>query len=91
MDVPDNETALTAISVTLQDLEEGSVTLVTLEEAFGPDSLGLIIVNGLPSEFVALRKRVLSLSSCVANLPESELGTFPISLYLARSKAIRTG
>lgn len=41
--------------------------------AFGPDSLGVIIVTGLPAEFVALRKAVLLSASDLATLPEHKL------------------
>jgi isopenicillin N synthase-like dioxygenase len=61
------------VTVSLTDLREGTIPLSTLEAAFGPDSLGIIIVTGLPPEFVTLRKRLLSLSSYLANLPENEL------------------
>ena len=64
----------TAVSVSLHELKDGSVSLETLERAFGPESLGIIIVRGLPGEFVELRRRLLSLSSYLANLPEEELG-----------------
>ena len=63
-----------AVSVSLQELEDGSVSLDTLERAFGPESLGIIIVRDLPEEFVGLRQTLLSYSSYLANLPEDELG-----------------
>ncbi|KAK5735302.1 hypothetical protein LTR17_008309 [Elasticomyces elasticus] len=63
----------TAVSVSLQQLEDGSVSLETLEQAFGPASLGVIIVGGLPEEFAALRQRLLSYSSYLGNLPQEEL------------------
>lgn len=63
-----------AVTVSLQELKDGSVSLDTLEQAFGEDSLGIIIVKDLPAEFVALRKRLLSLASYLAALPEDELG-----------------
>ena len=62
------------VSVSLKDLEDGSVPLQTLEEAFGPQSLGIIIVRDLPTGFIELRKRLLSFSSYLANLPDEELG-----------------
>lgn len=64
----------TAVSVSLQELKDGSVSLETLEQAFGPASLGIIIVSGLPEEFAGLRKRLLSYASYLANLQEEELG-----------------
>lgn len=62
-----------AVSVSLRELEDSSIPLATLEQAFGPDSLGIIIVRDLPTEFVELRKQLLSLSSYLANLPDAEL------------------
>jgi hypothetical protein len=66
----------TAVSVSLQELKDGTVSLETLEQAFGPASLGIIIVRDLPEQFAELRREVLSLSSYLANLPEEELGTW---------------
>ena len=63
-----------AVSVSLHELERGDVSLQILEEAFGPDSLGIIVVRDLPAQFVELRRKLLSLSSYLANLPEDELG-----------------
>ncbi|KAK5170327.1 uncharacterized protein LTR77_004914 [Saxophila tyrrhenica] len=62
-----------AVTVSLKDLQSNNVTLATLESAFGPDSLGIIIVTDLPPRFPALRRRVLSSSSYLANLPQHEL------------------
>ena len=64
----------TAISLSLQELKDGTVSLETLEQAFGPASLGIIIVKDLPEHFAELRHEVLSLSSYLANLPAEELG-----------------
>ena len=52
----------------------GTIPLSALEEAFGPDSLGIIVVKELPTKFVELRHKVLSFSSYLANLPKEELG-----------------
>ena len=52
----------------------GNVSFATLEEAFGPDSLGIILVKDVPSEFVELRHRLLSYSSYLGNLPTARLG-----------------
>ena len=68
-----------AISVSLKELKDGSVSLETLEQAFGPDSLGIFIVRDLPGEFAELRKTLLSLSSYLANLPEDVLGVSLLS------------
>jgi hypothetical protein len=73
--VPNDERP-TAVSVTLRELQEGTVSLETLEQAFGPASLGIIIVKDLPEKFAELRREVLSLSSYLANLPAEELGMF---------------
>ena len=51
-----------------------SISFSTLEEAFGPESLGILIVKGLPGEYVRLREMVLSSGSYLAGLPEEELG-----------------
>jgi hypothetical protein len=54
----------------------GSVAFSTLEAAFGPNSLGIIIVKNIAPEFVQLRHRLLSYSSYLGNLPEFRLGNF---------------
>lgn len=54
-------------------VQTGSVSFSTLEAAFGPESLGIIIVKDVPSEFVQLRHRLLSYSSYLGNLPEFRL------------------
>lgn len=75
-----------AVSVSLAELENGSVSLETLEEAFGPASLGIIVVSDLPERFAELRKRLLSYSSYLANLPAEELGAaYPYITTLAVS------
>ena len=51
-----------------------SVPFATLEEAFGPSSLGILIVKDLPSRFSDLRHELLSYASYLANLPKAELG-----------------
>lgn len=47
--------------------------LETLQQAFGPESLGILVVKDVPPHFVELRRRALSYSSYLGNLPESEL------------------
>lgn len=74
--IPEDNGRPTAVSVSLQELKDGTVTLETLEQAFGPASLGIIIVKDLPEKFAALRREVLSLSSYLANLPEDELSGY---------------
>jgi len=73
-----------AVTLSLKDLENGSVSFSTLEEAFGPDSLGIIIVKDVPSDFADLRHRLLSFSSYLGNLPEFKLAKLenPAAKYL---------
>lgn len=52
----------------------GSVRLSTLEEAFGPSSLGILIVKDLPADFKPLRIKLLSFASYLAQLPPEQLG-----------------
>lgn len=52
----------------------GAVPFSSLEQAFGPTSLGIILVKDLPSRYSDLRHRLLSYSSYLANLPGEELG-----------------
>ncbi|KUI54680.1 hypothetical protein VP1G_02033 [Cytospora mali] len=62
-----------AVTVSLEDLKKGSVPFETLQEAFGPESLGILVVKDIPEEFADLRRRALSYSSYLGNLPKSEL------------------
>ncbi|KAI9837059.1 MAG: hypothetical protein M1819_000708 [Sarea resinae] len=62
-----------AISVSLEDLRAGTVPFSTLEAAFGPSSLGILLVSDLPSQFAELRAKLLSYASYLANLPAEEL------------------
>lgn len=50
------------------------VDFSTLEEAFGPSSLGIIVIKNLPDKFHKLRHELLSYSSALASLPQGELG-----------------
>ncbi|KAI9719440.1 MAG: hypothetical protein M1812_003511 [Candelaria pacifica] len=72
------------VSVNLEDLKAEKAPLSSLEEAFGPSSLGIIIVNNLPAQYVSLRQRLLSYASYLAALPTEELETLtsPSSKYL---------
>ncbi|KAL1970597.1 hypothetical protein VTN77DRAFT_4241 [Rasamsonia byssochlamydoides] len=72
------------VTVSLQDLVTGSVPFETLTEAFGPSSLGIIVVKDLPPKFKDLRAQVLSNSSYLAALPQDELAKLesPQSKYL---------
>lgn len=58
-------------------IHAGSVSFDTLTKAFGPSSLGIIVVKDLPSTFNDLRKKVLSNASYLAALPGPELGKSP--------------
>lgn len=58
----------------------GTVSFETLSEAFGPSSLGIIVVKDLPPKFKDLRAQVLSNASYLAALPEEELGKIKIKL-----------
>ncbi|PHH74976.1 hypothetical protein CDD83_4469 [Cordyceps sp. RAO-2017] len=62
-----------AVTVSLEDLTKGTVSFETLQQAFGPDSLGILIVKDVPIEFPQLRRLVLSYASYLGNLPVSEL------------------
>ncbi|OAA40629.1 hypothetical protein NOR_05717 [Metarhizium rileyi] len=63
-----------AVTVSLEDLTNGNVSFDTLQEAFGPDSLGILIVKDVPQEFPQLRRMTLSYASYLGNLPAEELG-----------------
>lgn len=60
------------VTVELKDLEQGKVDNL-LPQAFGPDSLGIIVVKGLPEKFHSLREKVLKSASELAKLPKHEL------------------
>lgn len=80
----------TAVSVSLRELENRSVSLETLEQAFGPESLGIVVVRDLPEQFVELRSRLLSYSSYLANLPTEELGMARLRRQQQRRLALTT-
>lgn len=61
-----------AVTVTLEELSSG-LNFQILEKAFGPDSLGIIVISDLPDLFHGLRLDVLKQMSLLANLPPSEL------------------
>ncbi|KAL8417813.1 hypothetical protein RB594_001443 [Gaeumannomyces avenae] len=65
-----------AVTVSLEDLRQGTVSFETLQRAFGPDSLGILVVKDVPPRFHELRKQALSLSSYLGNLPQEELAKF---------------
>lgn len=62
-------------SLTARTTALGTVPFSTLQEAFGPESLGILVVKDVPPEFADLRRRALSYSSYLGNLPKEELGT----------------
>ncbi|KAF2450778.1 Clavaminate synthase-like protein [Karstenula rhodostoma CBS 690.94] len=62
-----------AVTVSLQHLNNDKVEFSSLEEAFGPSSLGILVVKDLPEQFHSLRRRLLSYSSALASLPKDEL------------------
>lgn len=53
----------------------GNVSFETLQQAFGPDSLGILVVKDVPQEFAQLRHMALSYASYLGNLPSEELGS----------------
>ncbi|PLB46674.1 Clavaminate synthase-like protein [Aspergillus steynii IBT 23096] len=73
-----------AVTVSLKELIDGSVSFETLAEAFGPSSLGIIVVKDLDAEFQRLRAQVLSNASYLAALSNDELEslTSPEANYL---------
>ncbi|KAL1854578.1 hypothetical protein Plec18170_004668 [Paecilomyces lecythidis] len=81
---PNSVTPAQAVTVSLKELLDGTVSFETLSEAFGPSSLGIIVVKDLPPKFKELRAQVLSNASYLAALPEEELEplTSPESKYL---------
>ncbi|OCK85577.1 Clavaminate synthase-like protein [Lepidopterella palustris CBS 459.81] len=74
----------TAVTVSLDDLRQGNIEFSTLEQAFGPSSLGIILVKDLPPGFAELRHKLLSYSSSLASLPKDELAKLesPASKWL---------
>ncbi|ETN45339.1 uncharacterized protein HMPREF1541_09170 [Cyphellophora europaea CBS 101466] len=72
------------VTVSLADLQANRIPFSTLLAAFGPDSLGILVVRDLPSTFPALRSSVLANASRLAALPASTLQTLtkPAAKYL---------
>ncbi|SMY23035.1 unnamed protein product [Zymoseptoria tritici ST99CH_1A5] len=66
------------ITVSLSSLQSNSIPLSTLEAAFGPSSLGILLVKDLPPTFPALRSKLLSYASYLAALPASTLSTVEV-------------
>ncbi|KJZ71597.1 hypothetical protein HIM_08991 [Hirsutella minnesotensis 3608] len=50
-----------------------AVSFETLQQAFGPDSLGILVVKDVPQDFAQLRRLALSYASYLGNLPAQEL------------------
>jgi hypothetical protein len=77
-------THATPVTVSLSDLQQGTVPFSTLLSAFGPSSLGILVVTGLPDKFAPLRQRVLGNASRIAHLPPQTLAslTKPAAKYL---------
>lgn len=72
------------VTVSLNDLKSGDIPFPSLLEAFGPDSLGILVVKDLPEQFPSLRSSVLANSSRLAALPEDRLSRLinPEAKYL---------
>ncbi|KAI8954951.1 hypothetical protein F4801DRAFT_603514 [Xylaria longipes] len=64
------------VVVSLADLKSGNISFETLQEAFGPESLGILVVKDVPAEFPALRHQLLSYASWMGNLSEGEFERF---------------
>ncbi|RYP07831.1 hypothetical protein DL764_002286 [Monosporascus ibericus] len=64
------------VVVSLKDLKSGDVSFETLQDAFGPESLGILVVKDVPEEFAALRHRLLSYASYMGNLSAEDLEQF---------------
>ncbi|KAI1251662.1 hypothetical protein MGN70_006230 [Eutypa lata] len=64
------------VVVSLKDLESGDVSFETLQEAFGPESLGILVVKDVPEEFAELRHTLLSYASYMGNLSPEDLEKF---------------
>ncbi|KAI5862982.1 Clavaminate synthase-like protein [Durotheca rogersii] len=64
------------IVVSLADLRSGNISFETLQDAFGPDSLGILVVKDVPGEFPQLRHQLLSYASYMGNLSEADFDKF---------------
>ncbi|ODV58036.1 Clavaminate synthase-like protein [Ascoidea rubescens DSM 1968] len=71
------------ISINLDELDS-TIDDKILEQAFGEKSLGLIIINQMPKDYLSLRDKVLKSSSILANLSDDILKLLEIkeSIYL---------
>jgi len=72
------------VSVPLSALQSGDIPHSTLLSAFGPSSLGILLVTDLPAAFPSLRHKVLSNSSRLAALSPKTLNSLsnPDAKYL---------
>ncbi len=64
--------------IDLTNVDEGSESgggrlLQKIQNAFGPDGLGLLEITDLPPDMVELRQRLLPMAADLANLPPEEL------------------
>ncbi|KAF3357398.1 hypothetical protein VdG1_03186 [Verticillium dahliae VDG1] len=65
-----------AVTVSLNDLKNGGISSHLhrpMNSAFGPDSLGILVVKDVPAEFAHLRHQTLSYASYLGNLGADEL------------------
>ncbi|ORY54851.1 uncharacterized protein BCR38DRAFT_415185 [Pseudomassariella vexata] len=64
------------VVVSLHDLKSGEISFETLQEAFGPESLGILVVKDVPPEFAGLRHKLLSYASYMGNLDKADFDKF---------------
>lgn len=71
------------LTVSLNDLASGTID-DKLPEAFGPDSLGILVVSDLPQQYHELRKKVLRSAQKLSKLPRETLSKLeaPDAYYL---------
>ncbi|RPA85595.1 Clavaminate synthase-like protein [Ascobolus immersus RN42] len=68
----------TPVSIPYATLISSSIPLDTLEQAFGPTSLGILVVTDLPQHFSDLRKKLLSYASLLGRLPKETLEKYEL-------------
>jgi hypothetical protein len=73
----------------LMQHQTDNVDFSLLEEAFGPESLGIIVVKDLPTKFHDLRHRLLSYSSALGNLSAEELGQYLLCRCLHHLRSMK--
>ncbi|KAI2604074.1 Clavaminate synthase-like protein [Hypoxylon fragiforme] len=64
------------VVVSIADLKSGNISFETLQEAFGPESLGILVVKDVPAEFPQLRRQLLSYASYMGSLSEADFEKF---------------